>query len=260
MATSIGSIQARPTLNERQRRDVFGPRAPRHHRSRTCSPKSTARLNLESTTKDPSGRLPSETAVPSAKSPEDAAVNSRVETDSAYFPELIQQCNQRMYLLALRITRNQEDAEDAHQEAMLKAHRHWRQFEGRSRFTTWISRIAINEALMTLRKRRRSRQVPLENLPEQSEPVVPSFGLVAHVEDPESYYSRGQLRESLLRAVRNLRADYRQVFILRAIEERSTRDTARALKLSISTVKTRLRRARRELRGMLLADRAQEAA
>jgi RNA polymerase sigma-70 factor (ECF subfamily) len=222
--------------------------------------KSAAWAGRATLAEDRASRLPPEPAALSVESPGGAAVNSYKETDTAFFSELMQQCDQRVYLLALRITRNQEDAEDAHQEAMLKAHRHRHQFEGRSRFTTWISRIAINEALMTLRKRRRSKQVPLESMPEQSECVVPSFGLVAHVEDPETYCSRGQLRESLLRAVRSLRMDYRQVFILRAIEERSMRETAQVLNLSVSTVKTRLRRARRELRGMLLANQVREAA
>jgi len=257
MATSTSSIQVQSTQNKQQLYDAFAPRAARRRRARAFLSKSTAHTSRETPAEDPARPLLPEL---SAQSPEGDAVNSCKESDAASFSEIIEQCNQRVYLLALRITRNQEDAEDAHQEAMLKAHRYRHQFEGRSRFTTWISRIAINEALMTLRKRRRSKQVPLEGLPEQSEPVVPSCGLVAHVEDPETHYSRGQLRESLLRAVQNLRVDYRRVFILRAIEERSTRETARVLNLSASTVKTRLRRARRELRGMLLPNQVQEAA
>src|SRR5579872_7591172 len=74
----------------------------------------------------------------------------------------VRHCQQRAFRLAFRITRNQEDAEDAQQEALLKAHRNLGQFEGRSRFTTWISRIAINEALMCLRKRRSAFYMPLE--------------------------------------------------------------------------------------------------
>src|SRR5437879_11875868 len=78
-------------------------------------------------------------------------------------PEILQNCQQRAFRLAFRITRNQEDAEDAQQEALLKAHRNLDQFQGRARFTTWISRIAINEALMCLRKRRTVVHVPLEH-------------------------------------------------------------------------------------------------
>src|SRR5215471_17508216 len=82
--------------------------------------------------------------------------------DDALLAQLIDLSRERVYRLALRITRNTVDAEDARQETMLKVHRKFEQFEGRSRFTTWISRIAINEALMCLRKRRWAVLLPLE--------------------------------------------------------------------------------------------------
>jgi RNA polymerase sigma-70 factor (ECF subfamily) len=82
------------------------------------------------------------------------AARVRKEREDVMCAQNVQNCQQRAFRLAFRITRNQEDAEDAQQEALLKAHRNLNQFEGRARFTTWISRIAINEALMCLRKRR----------------------------------------------------------------------------------------------------------
>ena len=102
-----------------------------------------------------------------AAAAEDAGRKPRSSTaskkrDDAIFEELIGPSQERVYRLALRITRNTEDAEDVQQETLLKVHRKLGQFEGRSRFTTWISRIAINEALMCLRKRRSAFYMPLE--------------------------------------------------------------------------------------------------
>jgi RNA polymerase sigma-70 factor (ECF subfamily) len=164
---------------------------------------------------------------------------------------MVKDCDQRVYRLALRITRNDHDAEDARQETMLKAYRHIDQFEGRARFTTWISRIAINEALMNLRKRNDARNVPLEDVAEESEDIFALRQFRPPAENPESSFRRRELRASLDEAIRSLRPLYRDVFILRAVEERSTSETARALRLTVSTVKTRLRRARVELREKL---------
>ena len=163
----------------------------------------------------------------------------------------MKQCNQRVYRLALRITRNPQDAEDARQETFLKVYRHLDQFEGRSRFTTWISRIAINEGLMNLRKRNDSRRVPLDEVAE----IAPENGILLQirrpVEDPELSFARRQLRGTLQAAIASLRPLYRDVFLLRAVDELSTAETAKALGLTVSTVKTRLRRARMEIRAYL---------
>src|SRR5579864_6360152 len=167
------------------------------------------------------------------------------------YPEILQNCQQRAFRLAFRITRNQEDAEDAQQEALLKAHRNLDQFEGRARFTTWISRIAINEALMCLRKRRTVVHVPLEDALPEDDAIPANFELHSNIQDPETAYSQKELRNLLTQAIAGLRPLHREVFLLRAVECLSVVDTAKALQVSVSTVKTRMRRARRELKEIL---------
>lgn len=169
----------------------------------------------------------------------------------SHFDNLVEHCNQRVYRLALRITRNHHDAEDARQETFLKAYRYLGQFEGRSRFTTWISRIAINEGLMNLRKRDDSRRVPLDDIAETAIESDALLQVRRPMEDPEVSFTRRQLRGTLNAAIAGLRPHYRDVFVLRTVEELSTSETARTLGVTVSTVKTRLRRARIELRSYL---------
>src|SRR5690242_6169699 len=171
--------------------------------------------------------------------------------DDAMFAELIGPSQERVYRLALRITRNTEDAEDVQQETLLKVHRKLGQFEGRSRLTTWISRIAINEALMCLRKRRSAFYMPLEETIQPSEESADSEDFQSPIEGPEAAYSRKELRELLKQAMERLRPAYRVVFLLRAVEQLSTSETARVLQISASAVKARMRRARSELREWL---------
>ena len=175
---------------------------------------------------------------------------SSKKRDDAIFAELIGPSQERVYRLALRITRNTEDAEDVQQETLLKVHRKFGQFEGRSRFTTWISRIAINEALMCLRKRRSAFYMPLEETIQPAEESA-SEDFQSPIEGPEAAYSRKELRELLQAAVGKLRPAYRVVFLLRAVEQLSTSETAKILQISASAVKARMRRARSELRGWL---------
>lgn len=175
----------------------------------------------------------------------------RKEREAVMCNETLQNCQQRAFRLAFRITRNQEDAEDAQQEALLKAHRNLDQFEGRARFTTWISRIAINEALMCLRKRRTVVHVPLEDALPEDDTAPVNFELHSNIQDPETAYSQKELRNLLTQAIAGLRPLHREVFLLRAVENLSVVETAKALQVSVSTVKTRMRRARRELKEIL---------
>ena len=171
--------------------------------------------------------------------------------DDAMFAELIGPSQERVYRLALRITRNTEDAEDVQQETLLKVHRKLGQFEGRSRLTTWISRIAINEALMCLRRRRSAFYMPLEETLQPAEESAVSEEFQSPIEGPEAAYSRKELRELLKQAMERLRPAYRVVFLLRAVEQLSTSETAKVLQISASAVKARMRRARSELREWL---------
>jgi RNA polymerase sigma-70 factor, ECF subfamily len=171
--------------------------------------------------------------------------------DDAMFAELIGPSQERVYRLALRITRNTEDAQDVQQETLLKVHRKLGQFEGRSRLTTWISRIAINEALMCLRKRRSAFYMPLEETIQPAEESAASEDFQSPIEGPEAAYSRKELRELLKQAMERLRPAYRVVFLLRCVQQLSTSETAKILQISASAVKARMRRARSELRGRL---------
>src|SRR5713101_2593014 len=101
-------------------------------------------------------------------------------------PDILQNCQQRAFRLAFRLTRNQEDAEDAQQEALLKAHRNLDQFQGRARFTTWISRIAINEALMCLRKRRTAVHAALDEAMPSAEEILARDDFQSVTEGPEA--------------------------------------------------------------------------
>ena len=158
------------------------------------------------------------------------------------FAQLATACRERIYRLAMRITRNSADAEDVQQETLLKAHRHFHTFEGRSRFTTWISRIAINESLMSLRRRRDHLFSSLD-VPSPDQGISLCDRLKSAIEDPETAYSRRELGDRLRSAVDGLPARIRLVFLLRAVEELSTEETARIVRTSCSTVKGRLRRA-----------------
>ena len=176
--------------------------------------------------------------------------------DDVMFAELIGPSQERVYRLALRITRNTEDAEDVQQETLLKVHRKLGQFEGRSRLTTWISRIAINEALMCLRKRRSAFYLPLEETIQPAEESSASDDFQSPIEGPEAAYSRKEMRELLKQAMERLRPAYRVVFLLRAVEQLSTSETANVLRISASAVKARMRRARSELREWLAEARS----
>jgi RNA polymerase sigma-70 factor (ECF subfamily) len=169
----------------------------------------------------------------------------------AQFAQLVEPLQGRIYRLALRITRNTEDAEDAQQEAMLKAHHKLEQFEGKSRFSTWISRIAINEALMHLRKKRRAVLLPLEEAMPLAEETLARDNFQSGFEGPEEAYFDKELTDLFTRAIAKLNPAYRMVFLLRAVEQLSTSETAKVLQISVSAAKGRMRLARSQLQDYL---------
>ncbi|HLH04046.1 MAG TPA: RNA polymerase sigma factor [Bryobacteraceae bacterium] len=170
--------------------------------------------------------------------------------DANAFSELVRHYDRRVFRMAKQITQNDDDAEDVLQEAFLKAYTHLDDFQGNSKFYTWIVRIAVNEALMKLRKRRSDRSVPLDEPIDTGEDEV-AREIAVWDENPEETYSREELAELLDEAIQSLKPAYRTVFILRDIEELSIEETAEALGLSISAVKSRLLRARLQLREKL---------
>lgn len=170
--------------------------------------------------------------------------------DPDAFTDLVNHYDRRVFRMAKQITQNDEDAEDVLQETFMKAYSHLDDFQGNSKFYTWLVRIAVNEALMKLRKRRSDKTVPLDDPIDTGEDVV-AREIAVWDENPEDTYSREELGNILDEAVQSLKPAYRTVFILRDIEEMSIEETAEALNLSISAVKSRLLRARLQLREKL---------
>lgn len=172
------------------------------------------------------------------------------EGDLKAFSDLVQRYEAKIFRLALHITQNREDAEDVLQEAFLKAYEHLDQFQGNSKFYTWIVRIAVNQALMKLRKRKTDRSVSLDEGIDTGEDTV-TREVATWDENPEQKYTREELNGILDEAIQGLAPAYRTVFVLRDVEELSTEETADALGLSIPAVKSRLLRARLQLREKL---------
>src|ERR1700687_512117 len=170
--------------------------------------------------------------------------------DAKAFSELLRRYEGKIFRLALHITQNREDAEDVLQETFLKAYEHLDQFQGQSKFYTWIVRIAVNQALMKLRKRKSDRSVSLDETIDTGEDTV-TREVAAWDEDPEQRFSREELGGILDSAIQSLAPPYRSVFVLRDFDELSTEETAEALGLSVPAVKSRLLRARLQLREKL---------
>src|SRR5579863_8567930 len=181
---------------------------------------------------------------------ESALVARAREGDLAAFNELVNSYSRKIFRLAKHITQNDEDAEDVLQETFLKAFEHLGDFQGQSKFYTWIVRIAVNEALMRLRKRKTDRSVPLDEPVELGEETV-QREIAVWEDNPEQQYSQEEWRRILDEAVESLKPDFRTVFVLRDIEELSTEETAETLGISVPAVKSRLLRARLALRERL---------
>ena len=187
---------------------------------------------------------------------ETSAPNEQVLVDAARagdvnaFSELVNRYERRILRLAKRITQNDEDAEDVLQDAFLKAYENLDRFQGNSKFYTWLVRIAVNEALMKLRKRKSDRTVPLDEPMDTGEETV-QREIAVWDGNPEQKYSQTELHGILEEAIQGLTPSYRTVFVLRDVEDMSTEETAEALDLSIPAVKSRLLRARLQLREKL---------
>ena len=167
------------------------------------------------------------------------------------FYELVRPYERRVYAAALAILRNEQDAEDAAQEAMLKAFANIRQFRAEARFSTWLIQITVNEALM---RRRRERTVVMEGIDrrdEESEYAPRDFADWREI--PSEALERKEVRQRLAKALGALDRKYREVFVLRDMEQLNIQETAEALGISVAAVKTRLLRARLMLRDLLAA-------
>jgi RNA polymerase sigma-70 factor (ECF subfamily) len=171
--------------------------------------------------------------------------------ETALFEVLVRRYNQRLYRVARAIVTSEDEAEDVMQQAYVNAFTHLRQFEGRARFGTWLTRIAVNEAFARLRRRGRFEEAgPMTESSEDPLDRLPSG-----TPSPEDEASRRELRGLLESAFDALPEMYRSVFLLREVEAASTTEAAECLGVSEDTVKTRLHRARGLLRRELF-DRA----
>jgi len=169
--------------------------------------------------------------------------------DISAFETLVGRYERKIFRLAQNITQNREDAEDSMQESFLKAFEHLGEFQGNSRFYTWLVRIAANEALMRLRKRR-PNQVSLDEPIEGEDDLIPQ-----QIEDwgpsPEERFAQTEMRDILRGVIEELPPDFRIVFVLRDVEGLSTEETAETVGISEAAVKSRLLRARLKLRQKL---------
>ena len=181
----------------------------------------------------------------SALTDEEAVARIR-SGETGLFELLMRRHNQRVYRAARAILRDDAEAEDVMQDAYVRAFCHLAEFEGRSRFSTWLTRIAVHEALARIRRGRRFQAVDPETQETSTMSTVPRL-------TPEQHASDGEIRSVLEKAIDSLPDEFRSVFVLRAIEEMSGAETAECLGIPEETVKTRLFRARSRLQETLLS-------
>ena len=179
-----------------------------------------------------------------------ALVQAAKGGDDSAFEELVKRYDRNVFRIAQHITQNREDAEDVVQDAFLKAYRNLEQFQGQSKFYTWLVRIAVNEALMKLRRRRPERMVSLDEDVKTEEDSVPRE-VADWSPNPEQLYGQSELGDILKKTIQGLPPGFRTVFVLRDVEGLSTEETAEMLSLSIPAVKSRLLRVRLQLRERL---------
>ena len=175
-----------------------------------------------------------------------ALVTAARRGDTQAFEELVFRYERRVFSVAQRITHNREDAEDVAQESFHKAFRHLDDFQEKSRFSTWLTRIAINEAFMLLRRRRGVLEVSPER-PDDGVKSVPE-AFVDRNPNPEESCWRRERTQLLTEAINRLGPKIRSTILLRDFEERSVEETAQILGTSISAVKARVFQGRRKLR------------
>jgi RNA polymerase sigma-70 factor, ECF subfamily len=190
-------------------------------------------------------------AVSSLPSNEDIALVAAVKTGNRKaFDILVKRHEQRILLVARRITRTREDAEDVAQQTFQKAFTHLNQFEARSAFSTWLTRIAITEALMFLRRSRGLREVHIEDLAGNQETTSP-LEVPDASPDPEAIYSQQEQAEMLSAAINELSPGIRKAIQLHELDERSSEETAQIMRISVSALKGRMFHGRRKLRERL---------
>ena len=193
---------------------------------------------------------PIQTSAAEDASSELALVRAAKGGDVDAFGKLVQRYDRKVFRIAQHITQNREDAEDVVQDAFLKSFENLPRFQEQSKFYTWLVRIAVNESLMKLRRRRTAKTVSLDEDIETENDSLPRE-VADWAPNPEQMYSQAELKEILSKTIQGLPPSFRTVFVLRDVEGLSTEETAEALELSVPAVKSRLLRARLQLRERL---------
>jgi RNA polymerase sigma-70 factor (ECF subfamily) len=170
--------------------------------------------------------------------------------DSRAFEPLVRRHERRVFRVALAVLGNIQDAEEAMQDTFVKVFRHLGQFRRESRFSTWLTRIAINEALQ--KRQRRKDFAPLDESHEKCASFVPQR-YEAWRSDPESIYGKRQIRRLIEAAIESLPQIYREAFVLRDVEGMGAEEAAEAIGISVPALKSRLLRARLMMRESLAA-------
>lgn len=166
------------------------------------------------------------------------------------FGKLVESYRARIFRMARVVAQSHEDAEDVIQQSFHKAFVHLPSFEGRSSFSTWLTRIALNEVLMLRRSNQRFRHVSIDEL-RGTDGVAPALEIADSRPNPEDSYFQRERHRLLLSALNELKPGMRTALQIRDLDERSVRDTACILGVSASALKSRVRRGRRELRETL---------
>lgn len=197
--------------------------------------------------------MPGEAAsleMPARKSNEEMLIRRIRNGEHELFYQLIRPYERRVYATAFAITRNESDAEDVAQEAMLKAFKNLAQFRSEARFSTWLIQITVNEARMRKRKERSSMEEPIPEYQDEDGNYTPR-DFADWREIPSETLERKEIRQKLTEALAGLGEKYREVFVLRDMQQLSIEQTAKTLNISTAAVKTRLLRARLMLRDLL---------
>jgi len=179
-----------------------------------------------------------------------ALIASVLAGDRRAFEPLVRKHERRVFRVTLAVLGNVEDAEEAVQDTFVKAFRHLDQFRKESRFTTWLTRIAVNEALQKRQSRKES--VSLDDSRGVEEQFVPRR-IESWRADPEKLYGRQELRRVIETAIQSLPAIYREAFVLRDVEEMTAEEAAEAIGIRVPALKSRLLRARLMIRESLAA-------
>ena len=182
-----------------------------------------------------------------ASLPESELIAAANRGESRAFEILYGRCSHKVLRATRRITKNLEDAEDALQDSFLRAFTHFEHFDGRSSFATWLTRIAINSALMTLRKRRTAREVSMD-APAHPDAPAPQWEMEAPAPNPEKRFAQQERHHILHQAVSELRPAIRKMVELQQLQDNSLKEAAAKIGISVSAAKGRLFHAKAALR------------